>query len=92
MLISLFPTPLQFLGSAGQNPKLILKLCLKGDPHHLPLLGKISKKKYNKTLLDWVNPPLRIQNKLTSSADAIRAPVRAISQTFQILVWTIQGA
>ena len=32
MLISLFPTPFghfQFLGSAGQNPKLILTLCHK---------------------------------------------------------------
>ena len=31
MLISLFPTPFghfQFLGYAGQNPKLILTLCL----------------------------------------------------------------
>ena len=33
MLISLFPTPFghfQFLGSAGQDPKLILTLCLSG--------------------------------------------------------------
>ena len=32
MLISLFPTPsghFQFLGSAGQNPNLILTLCHK---------------------------------------------------------------
>ena len=36
MLISLFPTPFghfQFLGSAGQNPKLILKLCHMPNVH-----------------------------------------------------------
>ena len=37
MLISLFPTPFrhfQFLGSAGQNPKLILTLCDPDDPDY----------------------------------------------------------
>ena len=44
MLISLFPTPFghfQFLGSAGQNPNLILTLCLRG----LPKPGMVNRKR-----------------------------------------------